>query len=73
MSETDFAQYITGFLSRYLPGQRNLSKNTITSYRDAFKLFLVYCESEENLKIATSGKKWTHLQHFSDPCGSCWF
>jgi len=51
MSETDFARYITGFLSRYLPGQRNLSKNTISSYRDAFKLFLVYCESEENLKI----------------------
>ena len=51
MSETDFAQYITGFLSRYLPGQRNLSKNTISSYRDAFKLFLVYCESEQNLKI----------------------
>ena len=51
MSETDFAQYITGFLSRYLPGQRNLSKNTISSYRDAFKLFLVYCESEEKLKI----------------------
>lgn len=51
MSETDFAQYVTGFLSRYLPGQRNLSKNTISSYRDAFKLFLVYCESEENLKI----------------------
>jgi integrase/recombinase XerD len=51
MSETDFAQYITGFLSRYLPGQRNLSKNTISSYRDTIKLFLVYCESEENLKV----------------------
>lgn len=51
MSETDFAQYVTSFLSRYLPGQRNLSKNTISSYRDAFKLLLVYCESEENLKI----------------------
>lgn len=51
MSETDFARYITGFLSRYLPGQRNLSKNTISSYRDAFKLFLLYCESEENMKI----------------------
>jgi len=51
MSETDFAQYITSFLSRYLPGQRNLSKHTISSYRDAFKLFLIYCESEENLKI----------------------
>jgi integrase/recombinase XerD len=51
MSETDFAQYVTSFLSQYLPGQRNLSKNTISSYRDALKLFLIYCESEENLKI----------------------
>jgi site-specific recombinase XerD len=38
MNETDFAIHIDGFLSRYLPGQRNLSTNTITSYRDAFKL-----------------------------------
>ncbi len=51
MNETDFAQHITGFLSRYLPSQRNLSKNTISSYRDAFKLFLLFCESEESLKI----------------------
>ncbi|MEW5815612.1 MAG: tyrosine-type recombinase/integrase [Spirochaetota bacterium] len=51
MSETDFARHITGFLSHYLPGQRNLSTNTISSYRDAFKLFLVYCESETTLKI----------------------
>lgn len=51
MSETDFAKHITGFLSQYLPGQRNLSTNTISSYRDTFKLFLVYCESERNLKV----------------------
>jgi site-specific recombinase XerD len=51
MSETDFARHITGFLSQYLPGQRNLSTNTISSYRDAFKLFLLYCESQTSLKI----------------------
>lgn len=51
MGETDFARHITGFLSRYLPGQRNLSTNTISSYRDAFKLFLIYCESETDLKV----------------------
>jgi len=51
MNETDFGRHITGFLSRYLPGQRNMSKNTISSYRDAFKLFLLYCESKTNLKI----------------------
>jgi len=51
MSEPDFSRYITGFLSQYLPGQRNMSTNTISSYRDAFKLFLAYCNSETNLKI----------------------
>lgn len=55
MSETDFARHITGFLSQYLPGQRNLSTNTISSYRDTFKLFLVYCKSKTNLKIEKIG------------------
>lgn len=51
MSETDFARHLTCFLSLYLPGQRNLSTNTISSYRDAFKLFLLFCESETSLKM----------------------
>lgn len=51
MHETDFARAITTFLSRYLPGQRNLSPNTIASYRDAFKLFLVFCESHRKMKV----------------------
>ena len=50
MSETDFARNITGFLSRYLPGQRNLSTHTIASYRDAFKLFLLFCETDRKMK-----------------------
>jgi integrase/recombinase XerD len=50
MNETDFALHITRFLSRYLPGQRNLSTNTITSYRDAFKLFLIFCETDKKMK-----------------------
>ncbi len=37
MAETDFARHVAGFLSRYLPGQRNVSTNTIASYRDAVK------------------------------------
>ncbi len=49
--ETDFAWHLTGFLSKYLPGQRNLSANTIASYRDAFKLFLIFCETEKNRKV----------------------
>jgi site-specific recombinase XerD len=53
MAETDFARHIAGFLSRYLPGQRNLSTNTIASYRDAVKLFLVFCETERKIKPDT--------------------
>lgn len=50
MAETDFARHIAGFLSRYLPGQRNLSTNTIASYRDAVKLFLVFCETDRKIE-----------------------
>ena len=51
MKETDFARHLMDFLSKYLPGQRNLSTNTITSYRDAFKLFLIFCETEKKKKV----------------------
>lgn len=53
MAETDFARHLAAFLSRYLPGQRNLSVNTIASYRDAFKLFLSFYESETRRKADT--------------------
>ena len=48
MKPTDFAKYITEFLSIYLPQQKNVSKNTIYSYRDTFKLLINYCQ---NIKI----------------------
>ena len=40
---TDFSKNLASFLSRYLPGERGVSINTIHSYRDTFVLFLVYC------------------------------
>jgi integrase/recombinase XerD len=45
MKDNDFPRYLTCFLSQYLPGQKNVSSNTIASYRDTFKLFLTYCET----------------------------
>ena len=43
MSErADFARYVTAYLGLHLPGQRNLSTNTIASYRDAFRLLISY-------------------------------
>jgi integrase/recombinase XerD len=44
MKPTDFAKALSDYLSLYLPGQRNVSPNTIKSYRDTFKLFLMYCK-----------------------------
>ena len=33
---TDFAKYLSKFLSEYLPFERNMSPNTIVAYRDTF-------------------------------------
>ena len=51
MEPTDFAKALSHYLGVYLPGQRNLSANTVKSYRDTFKLFLRYCEQECQLSI----------------------
>jgi len=49
MKTTDFARHLTDYLSIYLPGQRNLSSHTIASYRDTFKLLLIFCEHEKGV------------------------
>ena len=43
MKSTDFAKNLTSFFGNYLPGVKNLSGNTILSYRDAFRLLLIFC------------------------------
>lgn len=50
MKGTDFARYLTEYLSRYLPGQRNVSPHTIQSYRDTFRLFLLFCRDRKHIK-----------------------
>jgi len=39
---TDFANYLTLFFTAYLVGVRNLCENTIMSYRDSFRLLLLF-------------------------------
>lgn len=46
---TDFAKHLTGFLSYYLPVQKNVSRNTIISYRDTFKLLIKFCKGEKGI------------------------
>ena len=43
MKNADFPSLLTAFLTNYLPGQRNVSANTIKAYRDTFVLFLRFC------------------------------
>jgi integrase/recombinase XerD len=47
MKPTDFAQLLTRYLSRYLPGQRNVSIHTVQSYRDTFTLLLRFCRERK--------------------------
>jgi len=49
MKQTDFAKTLTQYLTDFLPGQRNVSPNTIKSYRDTFKQYLyVYASRTAN-------------------------
>lgn len=47
--KTDFTHLLTAFLAEYLPAHRNVSTNTIRSYRDTFVLFLRFCRDERGL------------------------
>ena len=51
MKTTDFAECLSSYLTMYLPGQMGLSGNTIMSYRDAFKLFLIFAQEKCNMKV----------------------
>ncbi|MCL2107617.1 MAG: hypothetical protein FWH26_11250 [Oscillospiraceae bacterium] len=49
-SPTDFARCVTRFLTSYLPGERNLSPQTIKSYSLALKMYIVYLDSVIHIK-----------------------
>ena len=49
MKTTDFSQCLVSYLTMYLPGQLGLSENTVMAYRDTFKQFLLFAESEYRL------------------------
>ena len=51
MKTTDFARHLSAFLSTYLPGVRNVSTNTLRSYRDTYRLLLVYCKDQLGISV----------------------
>jgi integrase/recombinase XerD len=50
MKQTDFARTLKMYLTDFLPGQRNLSPNTIKSYRDTFKQYLMFMQEEQRIR-----------------------
>lgn len=50
MKKNDFAQYIAAFLTKHLAGTRNLSANTIASYRDTFVILLTFMNDKYSIK-----------------------
>lgn len=51
MKKTDFSKAVTSYLAEYLPQTCRFSDNTINSYRDAFKLLLLFLQEEKKLKL----------------------
>lgn len=49
-SPEEFAKHLSRFLGIYLPHDRNVSPNTITSYRDTFVSFLTYLKENKHIK-----------------------
>lgn len=51
MKPNDFAYYLTGFLTKYLPNEVGASTNTISSYRDSYMLFLEFVRDEKHTAV----------------------
>jgi site-specific recombinase XerD len=49
METTDFAKHLSDYLSKYLPGERAASRNTILSYRDTFILLIGYMKTQKGI------------------------
>lgn len=51
ITTTDFAKHLSRFLSEYLPHERNVSPNTIASYRDAFVQYIDYMKDVKGISV----------------------
>ena len=51
MKPTDFSKSLTDYLSKYLPGEKGMSTNTIQSYKTTFILFITFMESQIGVPV----------------------
>ncbi len=47
MSNKTFQYYLSKFLQEEMITNKNLSKNTVASYADTYKLFLIYMQEKK--------------------------
>ena len=51
MKPTDFARYLSDFLSRFLPNEKGASIHTIAAYRDTFLLLLNFIQQLKGIPV----------------------
>ena len=51
METTDFAKYLSAFLTSYLAGERNYSPNTILAYKDTFVQFITFMKERKKIEV----------------------
>lgn len=64
---TDFPYHLTKFFTEYLPVQRNLSPSTISSYRDTFRLMLIFYDTEKHITpncLSLDLIDWKNIEEF---------
>ena len=67
MKYNNFSYYTSKFFQSYLPGSRNVSGNTILSYRDTFKILLTFmrdCKSTDPDKVSFKDLDHTTIEEF---------
>ena len=67
MKYNNFSYYTSKFFQSYLPGSRNVSGNTILSYRDTFKILLTFmrdCKSTDPDKVSFKDLDRTTIEEF---------
>lgn len=63
MKQNDFSRSLSDFLSKYLPGERGMSYNTIASYKTTFILLLTFLQEQKGVPAQT-----VTFQHLTKTC-----
>ena len=51
METTNFAKYLSDFFTKYLPGERNVSHNTILAYKDTFVQYITFMKEQKDIGV----------------------